>query len=237
MAIKYRFQLKSIKIAILAFVLIALFTTLGLWQLSRAHQKQSLLQSFAARTLHTPFSARDLNTIGDWRFYRVTLVGTFDNKHTFLLDNKTYQRRIGYEVYTPFHARGMKEAILVNRGFIPMGKSRQELPEIKDIKGEVTLTGMLNLPPLYVTLGKIIDPIKISWPLRVEFINIADLANILKEHLYPYTVVMAPSDTRAYDITWQVLSMTPERHLGYAVQWFALALTLLILFVALNRAR
>ncbi len=237
MRTKYRFKIKNYKLAALAFILIAFFTYLGCWQLSRAHDKQALLDSYALRTTHTPFSAHNLSAIQDWRFYRIQLSGTFDNDHTFLLDNKTYERRVGYEVYTPMHVNGFDTAILIDRGFVPLGVSRNDLPKIRAITGKVTLTAMLNFPPLYLSLGKIVDHTHLKWPLRVEYINLAELSNLLNYQLFPYVALMQPSDARAYPLSWQVVIMSPERHLGYAVQWFALALTLLILFVALNRVR
>lgn len=237
MRTKYRFKIKNYKLAALAFILIAFFTYLGCWQLSRAHYKQALLDSYTERTKQTPLTARDLSTIQDWRFYRVQLTGTFDNEHTFLLDNKTYERRVGYEVYTPMRVKGFDAAILIDRGFIPLGASRDDLPKINAIRGDVTLTAMFNLPPLYMSLGNIVDHVNLKWPLRVEYINLGDLSKLLNYQLFPYVALMQPTDARAYPLTWQVVIMSPERHLGYAVQWFALALTLLILFVALNRVR
>lgn len=237
MRTKYRFKIKNYKLAILALLFIAFFTYLGCWQLSRAHYKQALLDSYAERTKQTPLAAHDLTTIQDWRFYRVQLTGYFDNEHTFLLDNKTFERRVGYEVYTPMHVKGFETAILIDRGFVPLGSSRNDLPTIAPIRGEVSLTAMFNLPPLYVSLGKIVEQNNFKWPLRVEYINQAELSNILNYKLFPYIALMQPTDARAYPLTWQVVIMPPERHLGYAVQWFALALTLLILFVALNRVR
>ena len=47
--------------------------------------------------------------------------------------------------------------------------------------------------------------------------------------------MMTPNHTAAYPIEWKIVSVGPERHGAYALQWFALALTLLILWVALNR--
>jgi surfeit locus 1 family protein len=234
---KLKFRIHNWKLAVLALALIVLFTSLGIWQLSRAHQKQQLLESFAKRALHAPFFAKNLDNVNDWRFYRVQLTGTFDNQHSFLLDNKTYHGKVGYEVYTPFQAHGMDMLILVDRGFVPLGASRGNLPKIHDIEGDVTIIGMLNLPPLYMALGRINDNAHITWPLRIEFVNIADMANLLKNRLFPYVLSMDPQDPRSYTIEWKVVIMTPEKHIGYAVQWFALALTLLILFVALNRSR
>jgi surfeit locus 1 family protein len=36
---------------------------------------------------------------------------------------------------------------------------------------------------------------------------------------------------------WQPSTFPPERHLGYAITWFALAATVAVLFVALNLRR
>lgn len=228
-------KIKNWKLAILAVVFICFFTALGNWQLQRAKQKKILLKSFAERTLHVPFSAAEINQNQDWRFYRTELTGTFDNQHTFLLDNKIVAGKVGYEVYTPFTANHLNQTILVDRGFVPMtGATRKELPDIKSITGTVTINGMLNQAPTYVAFGTINEAPQISWPLRVEFINLKELAKFSGYPFYNYVLNINPKDNAAYAMQWEIVTMGPERHMGYAVQWFALALTLLILFVALN---
>jgi surfeit locus 1 family protein len=233
---KLTFRIRNWKLALLAVIFIGIFTTLGVWQLSRASQKQLLLKSFAQRISHHPFTAQNLSSLNDWRFYRVELTGYFDNEHTFLLDNTIYQGKIGYEVYTPFHAQNMRTILLVDRGFVPLGTTRSILPPIRDITETVTFIGMLNLPPLYMALGKMNETSQTTWPLRIEFIHLPEMSNLLNADIFPYVVNMDPHDTRAYPIEWRIVTMHPERHQGYAVQWFALALTLLVLFIALNRA-
>lgn len=240
------FHVKNWKLAILAVICIGILSSLGCWQWSRANTKKILLKSFAERTEHAPLSVEQLKALGsavkprddrnsDLRFYRAKLIGHFDNTHTFLLDNKIHEGKIGYEVYTPFIAAGLTKPILIDRGFIPIGKSRRELPLIRNIIGNTTIEGILNLPPTYVSLGKMTDSSTIIWPLRVEYINLREMAPILQNSLYPYLLILNPKDPAAYDVTWQIVIMPPERHMGYAVQWFALALTLLVIFVALNR--
>ncbi|MBX3708309.1 MAG: SURF1 family protein [Gammaproteobacteria bacterium] len=229
------FKIKNWKLALLAILLIGLFTSLGLWQLSRAAQKKILLKSFADRTEHLPLTANDMNQSGDWRFYQVTLEGVFDNAHTILLDNKIYQGKVGYEVYTPFKAKDMATPILVDRGFIPAGQYRETLPAIHAIAGNLTITGMLNVPPTYVSFGKMNESSTITWPLRIEYLNFAELSGFLSYPLYRYVLHLTPTDPAAYAIKWQIVTMGPEKHMGYAVQWFAFAFTLLILSVALNR--
>lgn len=230
------FHIKNWKLAILAIVCIGILTSLGCWQWSRAHTKEILLKSFTERTEQAPLLTSSLDTKEkDLRFYRAQLSGHFDNDHTLLLDNKIHEGKVGYEVYTPFIADGLSNPILIDRGFIPIGKSRKELPSIRDIPGNTTITGMLNLPPTYVSLGKMTDSSTITWPLRVEYIHLSEVTPLLQHSLYPYLLILTPKDPAAYDVTWQIVIMPPERHMGYAVQWFALALTLLVIFVALNR--
>lgn len=228
-------RIKNWKLALLALVLFSLFLRLGFWQLARAHEKQQLLDNYAARTKHSPLEAGALEEAADLRFYQAKITGEFDNTHTFLLDNKIFNSQIGYEVYTPFHANGFDQPILIDRGFVPLGKDRSSLPSIKPILGTLTVTGMLNLAPAYVAFGPMIDGDDQKWPMRVEFIDLKGISKILQQPFFAYTLSLAPNHPAAYAMEWQVVTMGPERHLGYAVQWFAFAATLLILFAALNR--
>lgn len=222
----------------LAWLLIGLFCGLGYWQFARGVQKKSLLSSFTQRIKQAPLTNKQWQTPGDWRFYPIKLTGHFDNHHTFLLDNKIFQGKVGYEIYTPFISDDHSVPILIDRGFMPLiNHSRTALPTIRAIQGTVTLTGMLNTPPRYVALGNIQDQQQKNWPRRIEFIEPPHLAQLVGYPLSPYVILLDPQHPAAYPIEWQIVIMAPERHFGYAVQWFALAVTLLILFVALNRDR
>lgn len=229
-------KIKNWKLALLAVCFITFLTSLGFWQLARAKQKTLLLRSFAERIQHPPLTSSDLNQQKerDLRFYRASLSGHFDNQHTLLLDNKIYQRQVGYEVFTPFMADGLSTPILIDRGFIPMGDSRDHLPVIQAITGQVTLVGLLNLPPAYVALGQATELSSTHWPLRVEFINLTTLSPFLAFQPFHYLLSLDPKNPAAYALEWKIVSVGPERHLGYAVQWFALALTLLIISIVLN---
>jgi surfeit locus 1 family protein len=225
--------IRNWKLALLSLLLLALFIFLGCWQLSRAWQKEVLLREFALRIKHPPLSASALVTANDERFYRVILTGTFDNIHTFLLDNKIYEGRVGYEIYTPFSTTDLATTILVDRGFVPAPSDRHILPTIEPIVGTTTITGMLNLPPTYVQWGNLYES-PLHWPLRIEYLDISQLSNLLSTHIYQYVLQITPNTPPAYDMQWQINVIGPERHRGYALQWFAFAITLLILFAALN---
>lgn len=229
------FKLQNWKLALLAILLISIFTGLGLWQLSRATEKKLMFRVFSERTALNPLRAATIARPNDWRFYRVELSGEYDNAHTILLDNKTHDGKVGYEVYTPFQVTGLTADILVDRGFIPLGASRKELPIIEPITRHTTITGMLNLPPKYVSLGGLTESSLHTWPLRVQYIELRELSSILGRTIFPYVLNLSPDVPGAYDVEWQLFGTKPEKHMGYAIQWFAFAFTLLIIFVALNR--
>lgn len=229
--------IKNWKLSLLSLVFILLFTSLGFWQLSRAREKATILNEYQSRAQIGPLSTKDLQRPDDWRFYQIKMVGTFDDNHTILLDNKTFNGKVGYEVYTPFLAKGMDSPVLVNRGFIPMGVSRDALPAIpKAPKGTITIQGMLNVPPAYFSLGEIRSDGKSEWPLRVEYINLPQIGKLMDSKLYPYILNINAESPSALQVKWQIVSIDPNKHKGYAVQWFALALTLLIISVVLNRS-
>jgi surfeit locus 1 family protein len=72
---------------------------------------------------------------------------------------------------------------------------------------------------------------QLVWPLRVEFIHLAQLAPLIGSSLYPYVLYLSPQHPAAFAVERHFVLFPPARHWGYAVQWFALALTLLILSI------
>lgn len=219
-------KIKNWKLALLALFGITFLTSLGVWQIQRGLEKKALIAAYRERGKHKPLTSNAARPNQDLRFYRIQVFGEFDQHHTFLLDNKTFKGQAGYEIYTPFKAQNLSSPILVDRGWVPMGTNRQHFPDVKPPLGLMALSGTLNLPPRYVAFGSMYErPIK--WPLRIEFVNLLKMNSLLPYSLQTYIVQLDTPDAG-------IVLITPERHWGYAVQWFALAITLLILFAVLN---
>lgn len=231
---RFKWQLKSKKLTIVAFFCIFLFIGLGKWQLWRAEQKKILIHTFSTRTKQLPLNVKALSLRKDYLYYQASVEGWFDNDHTFLLDNKTLHHRIGYEVYTPFKVKGLDQVILVDRGFVPLEASREIIPAIPAIKQTVMITGLLTLPPHYVALGQMTASAVLNWPLRIEFLEMGLLEKYTMYPLFPYVLTLPANHPYGFDNEWQIKTLMPEKHKAYAVQWFALAVTLLILFAILN---
>ena len=127
--------------------LLYIMMSLGFWQADRAEFKDTLQQKIVERKKLSPVDFEELPSSSESRRYHpLKFVGEFDAQHSFLLDNITLNRQVGYHVFTPVKIDESK-AILVNRGFVPQGKTRDQLPEIDAPDGKIVLQGLLDLTP------------------------------------------------------------------------------------------
>ena len=207
-------------IFLLALIFLPLLTGLGFWQLDRAGQKQILLQQWqrAPQLVHLPET--DAVTVGS----RLDLAGRFEPDTYYLLDNRTREGRVGYEVIGVFLPEHQGQTILVNLGWIAGSASRAELPEVELPVESLRLQGRLVQPVDSFLLAR--D----YWPEnRVIRIQQIDMARMSVRHprLYPLLLRLDQSLVSGLEPGWKIVNISPERHLGYAVQWFGLALVLL----------
>jgi surfeit locus 1 family protein len=147
--------------------------------------------------------------------------------------------RAGYFVITPFALEG-GGWVLVNRGWVPLGGSRAERPavpvdgDIRRIRGRAD-----NLPVPGIRMG---DHAALKPPLPVvaDFPRHAEVAQLLNESLWTpatETVLLDPHEPDGYVRNWAPPGFPPLRHVGYAVQWFGLALTLAVIYAVTNFRR
>lgn len=218
---------------LVTLVLLSVLVNLGFWQLNRAAGKTLIQSEFESRQ-HKIIDLKKLNNSSqDLRFFKLKLTGKFDNQHFILLDNKIMNHQIGYELYVPFYImddnieNNKNKLILIDRGFIPQGPSRQVLPEIDPILGKQDIQGILNTAPSSgISLGTE-EKSNNQFPMRVSKIDLTQLGAILHQNLYAYILVENSNAT-------PIMSMKPERHIAYAVQWFMLAGTLFILYLVVS---
>lgn len=230
---RLRFFTTHWQLNLCALLFICLFTKLGCWQLTRAHEKKMLLQTYADRHQQC-LSMQQLLTLADPRFYKLKVRGQFDDAHTIFLDNQFFHGQVGYQIYTPFLIDGIAARLLIHRGFVAMGPDRANLPTVKKTPGKSVITGWLTPPSRTLTLGTWLDSSPTHFPIRVEIILPKALAQLLAYPVYPYVLQLESTHPSAYPSEWTLTTMRPEKHQAYALQWFALALCLLILSLVLN---
>ncbi len=216
--------------------MLALLLALGFWQLDRARQKEALAAAFAAYARLPAVPVSTLDPAAAARYRRVTAMGRYDLDHQILLDNQVQDGRPGYHVLTPLRLPDVPWAILVNRGWVPAGESRDRLPEIVLADADVVISGRLGQP---ANPGLRLGQASGGWPRLVQHVDYAALAADLGYPLAPAVILLDPGAAGGPVREWQVhaAGFGPQRHRGYAVQWFALAATLLVIYVAVNTRR
>ncbi len=213
---------------------------LGFWQLDRARQKTALLDAFHMTASQPPASVTEVRLADPAARYRkVTATGRYLGERQILLDNQIAEGKPGYHVYTPFELTTGGGAILVNRGWIPLGESRQRIPDIAVPATSTSITGRLSQP---ANPGLRLGSAEMSpdqGPMVLQYIDYEDLAAMLGYPLAPAVLLLSPEQPHGYRRNWRphFASMGPEKHRGYAVQWFALAAALGIIYIAANLRR
>lgn len=236
MTIQRRFR-PNIWLAILTFILVALFARLGIWQLDRAEEKQGILAAYEQKISLPMIELNTTNLEAMESYQHVSVHGRADGERQILLDNKIHKGKAGFQVLLPVKITGSEKWMLVNRGWVPLGMSRSDLPDISIDKSIQDFTGVIKLP-----LG---DEFKIGdgnvwtgdWPQMIQWLDVKEAAIHLDYDLVPYILLQSEEDKGGYVRDWKMIASSPEKSISYAVQWFSFAIILCGLFLFLNYKR
>lgn len=215
-----------------AVLLIVLFVSLASWQLDRAAQKEALARLFDDTGGPVTFvSSRDYEL-----YQPVAASGRYLPGRQILIDNIVHGGQLGYYVITPFETAAGGPLLLVNRGFVRR-KPSAGLPAI-DVAGDARdITGRIGrLPRVAVRPGDAIEAGQ-GWPKTAVYPRREDIAAVLGEEVAAPVLLLAPDADDGYIRQWQTEQKGPMMHYGYAFQWSALALTVLVLLIWQLRKR
>ena len=223
----------------LACAVIALFASLGSWQYGRKDQKQAMVDEAArvlvdrdAQPLAAAASADAVNgyawAAGDGRWADAPAV---------LLDNQQRGGRPGVRAYRLFNpAQG--QPLLVELGWLPVPPDRT-IPAITDAPPPPPLEGLLLAPPSAGLAAAAVQP-QADGSLLVMAMDMDAMAAALgREAIAPRVLRLDPDLPGGYARDLEILPNTlpPEKHLGYAVQWYGLALAVLVTALVLTFRR
>ena len=220
------------------FVFPALIS-LGLWQLDRADEKRLIEDNVNAAGVKSPL---DLNEEykGDLKseVYRQVIVeGRFDDSRQYLWDNKTHDGRPGFHVLTPLLIRDMNVAVMVNRGWVPMLGRRDVLPEVTVARGVKSIQGVIKDPSNAIQLAESVRTNVVRFPSIIQSFDTDVFSSELNVPVLPIMIELAKNNENGYVRNWKPYFGNIERHNGYALQWFLMALIVLFLYVKLNTKR
>jgi surfeit locus 1 family protein len=214
---------------------------LGRWQLHRADEKQVLLDQFARGQLQTlAYQAGDAGKPA--RYQHVAVEGVYDGEHQVLLDNMpSAAGRAGFRVLTPLKISENPGAgdrwLLVDRGWVPLGSTRADLPDVHVDPQAGSVRGRLDdLPQPGMRLGENPQaPADAPWPRVLSFPRHAELEQLLGHPVEPWILLLDAAEPQGYERAWGAdFGIGPPRHIAYAVQWFAMAFAMVCVYLVVS---
>jgi len=218
------------------FTIPALLMMLGLgtWQLDRLAWKTALIDSFESRAAAPPVTPPA--TVDDpaaWQFRRVEATGRFLNDKELQMTGRPFKGTAGFHVVTPFVVEN-GPTVLVNRGWVPSARrspdSRPEtLPE-----GPVSIDGIVRIAGQKGYFVPDNEPQNDIW-FTVEPAEMAAHLGIGPVANYYIDALRAGERPTVLPIGADAVIHVRNEHLQYAITWFLLALTLIVVYVVWHR--
>lgn len=229
------------KIAVCLLILFTLLIRLGLWQLDRAEQKREMLRLYTERLTATPTVIETLwpalkqggNARKKLQSLRVALQGSYINDKSMLLVNQYFGGRLGAEIIVPVQLSSGNGIALVNRGWseITGGDSNGFAPSV--VEGEHVLVAELFVPHG----GSFYKPASLDakqWPIRLHRLDIQALQKLFAQPLFPYLLRLEADNPGSLERHWRREKIDPSKSSLYALQWFAMAVALLVATVLIS---
>ncbi|MFZ3220532.1 MAG: SURF1 family protein [Rhodoferax sp.] len=222
-------RFKFALVTVLAIAAVGVTVALGLWQLSRATEKREHQAAVERQSAKSPLDSAAVRQAGDplsLLYQRARLRGSWAQGATVYLENRPMDGRVGFLVLTPLLLEG-GGALVVQRGWTPRNfVDRTRLTPLDTPRGVVEVEGRMALPPsdLYAPGGVGDGAIRQN----------LDLTQFRGETGLPLLAVTLQQTGASGDglrRDWPAANLGVEKNLGYALQWFALAGLIAVLYV------
>lgn len=206
--------LKAWKLIFFSSLLFLLLCSLGIWQIFRLEQKQSLLAQVEEGIHSQP---QQLSTLSHpEEFTMVTVSGHFLETPPFLIKSKPFEGKIGQYVLAPFETL-TDGTILILQGWT------EENDEIQPTSQPMILEGQIRYPATKSWFHP--DNVSDNW----YRIDPKAMGEALNTHLKPYYILQSHP-------TYPILPLprqphTVNNHIAYIITWFSLAFALCVMVI------
>lgn len=214
--------------ALASVIALAILAGLGTWQLQRRAWKMDLIAERQAGLMAPPVALPD--QLAGLEFRRVTVAGHFDHTREITILNQTAGRQTGVHLVTPL-VLADGSAVLINRGFVPAGA----LAQASRPAGGVTVTGLLRGPYGRNRFTPDDRPQQGEW-FAFDATAMAKALNLSSARPFLIDADASPNPG-GLPIGGQTRTDLPNDHLSYALTWYGLALTLMVIFSLFARSR
>ncbi len=215
------------KLTLFSILLFPILVSLGTWQLQRADEKEALLADWEEQQSLPPVP---FNSEAKKQLRRVTVRGEYLPEKYWLKENQMLNGSLGYHVIMPFRVEETETVLAVDRGWVEGSPLRDFVPKIDTPEGIVEISGTL-ITPSDSKLIREADVRAKTWPHKILEEDLPVLGNQINQKLYPELLRIDPESRGALTVYWRPINISSAKHTGYAVQWYAMAIALFILYV------
>ncbi|WP_375332663.1 MULTISPECIES: SURF1 family protein [unclassified Candidatus Tisiphia] len=226
---KHQVQLLPLLLTILAFVILL---SLGFWQIARLQEKELFLSSMKNNLNNPPIDIKTLS--GNKLYAKIRANGYFlvgKNLHLYGRRSMSTEKD-GYYLVTPFQTDDNK-IILVVLGWFA-GRHKKNIDNIIDNSMEIT--GVI-LPGEKTKLFVLDNDVKNNVWFTLDLTQASDVLGLKLEDFY---LVMEGNNNRSdilKSLSIENLLNVRNNHLEYAITWFALAISLAVIFMICNLSK
>ena len=210
--------------AVLIVATIAFLGSLGLWQLDRANEKRVIEASIQKANTGTIELISDENRLLEKEYYQVRLKGQYLSNKQFIYDNQIIDQVSGYYVLTPFKLKNQSGTIVINRGFIPWNGDREKLADISIYKTKSDIKVQISKPIKRIELKS--SEISNNFPTLIQAVDLVKMSEIAGVNFSSMVGLLDASMDDGFVRKWEPYTGSIEKHIGYAVQWFLMAIVL-----------
>ena len=210
--------------AVLIVATIAFLASLGLWQLDRANEKRAIEASIQKANTGTIELISDENRLLEKEYYQVRLKGQYLSNKQFIYDNQIVDQVSGYYVLTPFKLESQPSTIIINRGFIPWNGDREKLADVSIKKTKSEIKVQISKPIKRIELKS--SEISNNFPTLIQAVDLVKMSEIAGVNFSSMVGLLDASMDDGFVRKWEPYTGSIEKHIGYAVQWFLMAIVL-----------
>jgi cytochrome oxidase assembly protein ShyY1 len=196
---------------------LGLLIKLGFWQLSRMAEKKAIEREWTAGQQAAPVPLLTfLSAKTTPKPYQAVLMPPLVFlQYVFLLDNQRQKNQAGYRVFHLAAADKPSQdaaVFLIESDWVPYASDESVSPSYS--KHPLPKTGYIRFPSRGLQLSAQAYQNPIKWPLVLQWIDTVAIGRLIDREVSPFWIQFDKP---------RLFSLSPEKHLGYAIQWFLFA--------------
>lgn len=211
---------------LLVFLAVVFLIFLGFWQIDRANEKKSIIEGLSSNPKRMSLvDLRDEALVG---YEKIVLTGGYWSPEKFIKKNVVKDNQLGSQIYRLYCQEDI--CVIVNVGWVSMS----QITTLKDESVNLTkLEGVVRVLP-YVMIREKMPLSYFKGFGMIVSLDKSFLSLLTGKEIVNYEMLLDQSLTNYQQLT-TIPKVSVARHFGYAIQFYLLALVLVIGYIYLKK--